>query len=480
MRVAFTSTWQKTDLFALLAKRLKAHEIDSCWIVTSDFYRQRLLDQGFPADTILHLRKDVALKSPTFERDVETMRSLESRSRESVKNLVLMDRYVGTWPWVDAEKYAAYVTARTAEFLDRMDASLVIGEPSVIHDLLAVMICQATDREYVAPFGLRMPVQRFAFWSGYTEDEFHVFGSRIPPEVRPEFLRMAREVRDQIVRDRRKPAYFYKNSRAPRITPKFVFKVARGVGRAVVQSRSDANMYSLYDILVKHKLHMRPVHYAGAKMQWSRIFEQPAPGEKFVLFTLHKQPEFSIDVLGARHSNQHQTIHNIARALPADTVLYVKEHRNCLGDRSPKQLKKIKAIPGVRLIDPFVDAHELIEKCEAVVTVSGTIALESALHGKRTLLLSNHYLAGFSTSKSIDAPWKVAEELAKPMPAHDPEFDMQYLGWLLENSFEGVFSDPVSNPECVTPENLELLTNALLALTEKLSPMKLEAREATP
>jgi hypothetical protein len=479
MRVAFTSTWQKTDLFALLAKRLQSHGIESCWIVTSDHYRQRLIGQGFGPETILYLRKDVALNSPKFEHDVETMREIEAQAGESVKNLVLMDRYVGTWPWRDAEKYAAYVTARTSEFLNRMDANLVIGEPSVIHDLLTVMICRATGREYVAPMGLRMPVQRFAFWSGYLENDFHVFGSRIPPEVRPEFIRMAREVRDQIVVDRRKPAYFYKNSRAPKITPKFLFKLTRGVSRAVVQSRTDANMYSLYDILVKHKLHMRPFHYAGAKIQWKSIFEQPVPGEKFVLFTLHKQPEYSIDVLGARHSNQFQTIHGIARALPADTKLYVKEHRNCLGDRSPKELKRMKAIPGVRLIDPFVDAADLIEKCEAVVTISGTIALESALFGKRTLLLSDHYLAGFSTSKSIETTWEVAEELKSPMPEHDPEYDMQYLGWLLENSFEGIFSDPISSPECVSHENLTLLTDALLALTEKSSPTLVEAREAT-
>lgn len=479
MRVAFTSTWQKTDLFALLAKRLKSLGIDSCWIVTSDVYRQRLLAQGFAPESILHLRKDVALHSPSLEGDIEVMRAIETASGEAVKNLVPMDRYVGTWPWAEAEKYAAYVTARTSEFLDRMDANLVIGEPSVLHDLLTVMICRATGREYVAPFGLRMPVQRFAFWSGYSENEFHVFGARIPAEVRPEFLRMAREVRDQIVVDRRKPAYFYKNSRAPRITPKFLYKVSRGIGRALIQSRTDANMYSLHDILVKHKLHMRPVHYAGAKVQWKNLFEQPVPGEKFVLFTLHKQPEFSIDVLGARHSNQIQTIHGIARSLPAGVRLYVKEHRNCLGDRSPKELKRIKAIPGVRLIDPFVDANELIERCEAVVTISGTIALESALYGKRTLLLSDHYLAGFSTSKSIDAPWEVADELRSPMPKHDPEYDLQYLGWLLENSFEGVFSDPVSSPECVTTENLDLLTDALESLTKKLSPTRVEAREAT-
>lgn len=480
MRIAFTSTWQKTDMFALLAKRLERVGIQSAWIVTSDVYRKRLIDQGFAPDTILYLRKDEALSSPTFEQDREVMQALESRSGEAVKNLIPMDRYVGSWPWSESERYAAYVTARTAAFLDRLDVKIVTGEPSVVHDLLAVMICRATGREYVAPFALRLPVQRFVFWNGYKEGEFHTFDSRIPADVSAPFVQMARELREQIVVKRKKPDYFYKNSRAPRVTPKFVYKVLRGVGRAVVQSRTDANMYSLNDMLVKHKLHMRPVHYAAAKARWNSIFEQPVPGEKFVLFTLHKQPEHSIDVQGARFCNQYEVIKSIARELPMGVKLYAKEHRNCLGDRSPRELRKLKALPGVRLIDPIVDAHELIERSEAVVTISGTVALESALHGRRTLVFSNEFLAGFSTARSVSAPWEVAKHLGEPEPQQDLDYDLHYLGWLLENSFEGILSDPVSTPACVSGENLHLLARAFEVLVEKLCPAAREVHEATP
>jgi hypothetical protein len=478
MRIVFTSTWQKTDLFALLAKRLERVGIQSAWVVTSDQYRRSLVEKGFAPDSILHLRKDVALESATFEQDFELMCDLEARSSEVVKNLVLMDRYVNSWPQEKAVRYAAYVTARTYEFLERMDADLIVGEPSVIHDLLAVMICKATGRDYVTPFGLRLPVQRFAFWNGYMEKDLVTFSARLPVEVRPPFLQMARELREQIVVKQRKPDYFYKNSRAPRVTPKFLFKVARGVGRAVWQSRSDANMYTLNDILVKNKLHMRPFRYMAAKGQWNRLFEKPKSGEKFVLFTLHKQPELSIDVQGARFSNQLEVVRGIARNLPADVRLYVKEHPNCLGDRSPRELRRFKAIPGVRLIDPFVDAHELVKSCECVVTISGTIALESALHGKRTLLLCDQFLSGFSTSKTIEGPWEVATELSKPQPKHDPDYDLQYLGWLLENSFEGILSDPVSVPECISGENLDLLADAFQNLAERRPDLRIEAREA--
>jgi len=479
MTIAFSCTWHKTDLYAAMAKRLQQHGIESCFIITSARYERKLLVQGFAPDRILRLDKKAAFSSPTFERDLDLMREIEAESQETVRNFMLMDRYVCSWSAEKAERYAAYVTAKVHDFLDRMGARVVLGEPSVLHDLIAVMICQATNRDYVGPFGVRMPYQRFVFWNGYVENEFHTFGARIPAEVNSQSLQMARQAMEDIVVQRIKPRYFYKNGNAPKVTGKLLFKMTRGVHRAVVESRSDANMYSLGDILFKHKTHLRPVHYAMAKVQWSKIFDQPILGEKFVLFTLHKQPEYSIDVQGSRFANQYETIKALARALPTDTLLYVKEHRNSLGDRSPKELKRLKAIPGVRLIDPMADANKLAEYAECVVTVSGTIALEAALHGKRTLVLTNQYMAGFSTTKYIEGPWRLTEELRKPKPVQDLDYDLQYLAWLLENSFEGDFTDPNYSPGCMSPENVELLTNAIVSLTEKMAPVRLQVREAT-
>jgi hypothetical protein len=102
------------------------------------------------------------------------------------------------------------------------------------------------------------------------------------------------------------------------------------------------------------------------------------------------------------------------------------------------------------------------------------------LHGKRSLVLANPFLSGFSTASSIDSPWEVAEHLEEPQPKHDGEYDVHYLGWLLENSFEGILSDPVSSPACITGENLDLLSGAFEAMVQKLTEPAREVREATP
>ena len=55
--------------------------------------------------------------------------------------------------------------------------------------------------------------------------------------------------------------------------------------------------------------------------------------EKFILFPLHVQPEQSIDVAGRPFTDQIAYIKQLAKILPIDIVLVVKEHTHALGSR---------------------------------------------------------------------------------------------------------------------------------------------------
>ena len=48
--------------------------------------------------------------------------------------------------------------------------------------------------------------------------------------------------------------------------------------------------------------------------------------EKFVFFPLQVQPERNVDIDAPFYANQIEVVTNIAKALPADYKLYVKEH----------------------------------------------------------------------------------------------------------------------------------------------------------
>ena len=107
-------------------------------------------------------------------------------------------------------------------------------------------------------------------------------------------------------------------------------------------------------------------------ISWLNPFERALPKERYVLYTLHHQPEASIDVFGSLNSNQASLIDSVSRLLPATHKLWVKEHKGAIGDRSLAWLRRIKKLPNVRLVDPFEDVLTLIRNADLVVTVSGT------------------------------------------------------------------------------------------------------------
>lgn len=89
--------------------------------------------------------------------------------------------------------------------------------------------------------------------------------------------------------------------------------------------------------------------------------------------------------------SQLSMIKSISRALPADCYLYVKEHPGSIGDTTISKLKKIKAVPKVRLISPFVPGRKLISESKGLITFSGTSGIEALVLRKPVLLLGRAY-----------------------------------------------------------------------------------------
>src|SRR5690606_6237857 len=68
------------------------------------------------------------------------------------------------------------------------------------------------------------------------------------------------------------------------------------------------------------------------------------PSQPKILFTLHKQPEASVDVIGRYYENQLLLIKNIWRFMPDGYQLLVKEHSNAIGDRSLAFYRAVKQL----------------------------------------------------------------------------------------------------------------------------------------
>jgi hypothetical protein len=122
-----------------------------------------------------------------------------------------------------------------------------------------------------------------------------------------------------------------------------------------------------------------------------KYYHHPDYNRKYIYYPLHYQPEASTLVCAQKYEKQLFYIDSWAKSLPADTVLYVKEHYAILGHRDLEFYKQLKKYPNVILIDPWVNSRELIIHSVAVTTLTGTAGWEAMLLRKPVFLGGNIY-----------------------------------------------------------------------------------------
>ena len=84
-------------------------------------------------------------------------------------------------------------------------------------------------------------------------------------------------------------------------------------------------------------------HMKSCEVQ--KISELP---KKFIYFPLHVDPEASTMVMSPLVQNQESLIENLARSIPFDTIILVKEHILTLGWRKESFYKELRRFPNVR------------------------------------------------------------------------------------------------------------------------------------
>ena len=132
--------------------------------------------------------------------------------------------------------------------------------------------------------------------------------------------------------------------------------------------------------------------------------EQLDGHNRYVYFALMHEPERTSNPDAGVFHDQLIAILSLRKILPSDILLVVKEHptqfyleeRGAKG-RSPLFYSALKNIDGVRFLGPFEDSNKLIKNAIFSTSLTGTVALESAIIGKPGLILGKHGLRAAQT-----------------------------------------------------------------------------------
>ena len=118
--------------------------------------------------------------------------------------------------------------------------------------------------------------------------------------------------------------------------------------------------------------------------------------EKYVYFPLHLQPEMTTDTLGGCYRDQLLAIEQLARILPKDWLIYVKENpKQLFWMREKYFFKRLSCLPQVRYISRSVDTYQLMKHSQFVATISGTAGWEAISGGKPVVVFGQCWYKNF-------------------------------------------------------------------------------------
>ncbi len=462
--IAFLSNQTLTPVQKRLADRLEQQGYRCVWLVPGQRWDRWLAAQGVPDSQRLAL---YALTEGSKQLPVVTAKTLaaswEQEDRPPVAALIQMDRLMRARPadraWQILARYGQAIEA----FLRDQQVIACFGEQTWAWEMLTALIARQQGRGCYFYSTVRIPSERWGIFEPITHRLVHW---RAPTEA------------DAAWADAFLPAW-----RARPVKPFYAAShpSALSIRRSWWQElrrRLTPASETLDDITVRPTLaalkdRLR-LAWNAARLRLFPPFEPAPAAGRFVLFCLHHAPEASIDVFGAPHSDQAHLIQRLSRLLPATHELWVKEHPDWLGDRSPGWLRQIAALPNVRLIDPADSTFALLNRADLVVTITGTAGYEAALMGRPAVGLAPVFFDPLMRVSAADFPdpllWPMRKLLTPPSDATRQRQEIEcrdFLARLHANSFEG-FPDRLAREIQEGREDQQAIEAIALGLQEFL------------
>ena len=194
-------------------------------------------------------------------------------------------------------------------------------------------------------------------------------------------------------------------------------------------------------------------------------FDHPVPGERYVLYPIHLQPEASTLVQAPFYLDQAALIEDISKSLPVGYQVYVKEHVSNRGRRPLAFYKRLRETFGVRLLGPDEDTWTLIRDAAAVTVITGTVGWEGLLFGKPVVTFGNVFYNECSLTLQAGLvpkdDWPQVFRRAIFEHVHDEERLLEFVAAIQATSRPGFLKNPNTFPAVMEPQNVERITDAL-------------------
>jgi len=156
--------------------------------------------------------------------------------------------------------------------------------------------------------------------------------------------------------------------------------------------------------------------YQMKKLFNKNFIDEYDPEEKYLYFPLNAVPEYTIQVQANMWINQLHIIETLAKSIPFDWKVYVKEHPSQVAGRARtcSFYKEIKSYSNVKFIPFETDGHQIIKNSQIVVNITGTTGWEAILfHGKPVITFAESTYEICKLSKRVSCLTELSREINK-------------------------------------------------------------------
>ncbi len=120
-------------------------------------------------------------------------------------------------------------------------------------------------------------------------------------------------------------------------------------------------------------------------------YEKKIINDKYIYFPLHLQPEATLLSTSPFFSDQLSIIRGLSASIPSGYKIAIKDYPMQGGYRPPSFYKQIQKLPNTILYHRLFPSIKLVENCEMVATIQGSVGFEALLRHKKVLLFSRAF-----------------------------------------------------------------------------------------
>ncbi len=414
-------------------------QIEFYWVCQLQSDARYLLDRGVPSERILDLQQLHQTSRLTRSDVVNILEKFESEAVLRFNNIIMMDRWMPKRNYILSQNFLAFIAVAMENFFLEKQIACVSSFRDTSINLTAMLVCQRINITYVVPTRWRIPRDLYFFCSNHFTDSIVriaqpnqndiLWAKNFLAEFRSSRMQPPLKVSTRSFRD------VYK------MLPNHMIAFLILVGKSWYDRSQSLSRYTVLELV---KMYIRRRYNLLVYKTIRPASGLPEKVKRFCLYTLHTQPESSVDVQAALYSDQINLIKSISRGLPVGLPLFVKVHPTDVDGKDLCFYKKISQIPNVYLIDFGVDTRNLITNAEIVFALTGTAAYEAALLGRAVITFTKNFFNAFPTVYYVPCLNQIADMVDKIVNRNRAIVDIdsdiiRVLAELKASSFVGEF-----------------------------------------